>query len=108
MTTGGSVWGVKLSGHVFDLEDWRDAFREPFDPSVLHEGDEYFLRASDFQSCDSAEEVLDSAKVLLNVLNGAMRAATRAHPVTYAGIYEFLPNATAARWKLTPAPGGPS
>jgi hypothetical protein len=58
MTTGGSVWGVKLSGHVFDLEDWRDAFREPFDPSVLHEGDEYFLRASEFQSCDSAEEVL--------------------------------------------------
>jgi hypothetical protein len=46
MTTGGSVWGVKLSGHVFDLEDWRDALREPFDPSVLHEGDEYFLRAS--------------------------------------------------------------
>jgi hypothetical protein len=104
MTTGGSVWGVKLSGHVFDLEDWRDALREPFDPSVLQEGDEYFLRASEFQSCDSAEEVLESAKVLLDVLNGAMRAATRAHPVTYAGIYEFLPNGQRRRPKFPPNP----
>jgi hypothetical protein len=104
ITRRGSVWGVKLSGHVFDLEDWRDALREPFDPSVLQEGDEYFLRASEFQSCDSAEEVLDSAKVLLNVLNGAMRAATRAHPITYAGIYEFLPNGQRRKPKFPPNP----
>ena len=86
------TWGLKLSGHAFDLEDWRDNLKKPFDPWVLHEGDEFFLLASEFQSCDSAEEVLDSAKVLFDVLNGAMRAAKRAHSVTYAGIYEFLPD----------------
>jgi hypothetical protein len=57
-----------------------------------------------FQSCDSAEEVLDSAKVLLDVLNGAMRAATRAHPVTCAGIYEFLPNGQRRKPKFPPNP----
>jgi hypothetical protein len=25
-------WGVVLEGHVFDLEHWQDAFKQPFDP----------------------------------------------------------------------------
>jgi hypothetical protein len=104
MTTGEKAWGVKLSGHIFDLEDWRDTLREPFDPWVLHDGDEFFLRTSEFQSCNLAEEVLERAKTLFDVLNGAMRAAKRAHPVTYAGIYEFLPDGQRRKPKFPPNP----
>jgi hypothetical protein len=27
-----SGWGVVLVGHAFDLDDWREAFKQPFDP----------------------------------------------------------------------------
>jgi hypothetical protein len=45
MTTSEKAWGVGLSGRVFDLEDWRDTLKEPFDPWVLHEGDDFILCA---------------------------------------------------------------
>jgi hypothetical protein len=55
------------------------------------EGDDFILRASEFQSCDSAPAVLDKAIALFEVLNGAMRAAKGLHPVRYCGVYELLP-----------------
>jgi len=92
MTTSEKAWGVGLSGHVFDLEDWRDTLKEPFDPWVLHEGDDFILRASEFQSCNSAEEILNSAILLIDVLNGAMRVAKRTHPVACRGVYQLFPD----------------
>jgi hypothetical protein len=91
MTTGEKAWGVKLSGHAFDLEDWRDALKS-FDPWVVHEGDDFILRSSDFGSCVSVEEVRNSAIALIEVLNGAMKAAKRAGPVSCGSVYEFSPD----------------
>lgn len=48
MTTSEKTWGVKLSGHVFDLEDWRDTLKEPFDPWVLQEGDDFICALLNF------------------------------------------------------------
>ena len=75
MTDESKVWGIKLCGHDFDLQDWRETLREPFDPAVVQQGDEFILRVSEFQSGDSAPAVLDKAIALFEVLNGAMRAA---------------------------------
>ena len=91
MTDESKVWGIKLCGHDFDLQDWRETLREPFDPAVVQQGDEFILCASEFQSCDSAPAVLDKAIALFEVLNGAMRAAKGSHPVRYCGVYELLP-----------------
>ena len=91
MTDESKVWGIKLCGHDFDLQDWRETLREPFDPAVVQQGDEFILCASEFQSCDSAPVVLDKAIALFEVLNGAMRAAKGSHPVRYCGVYELLP-----------------
>jgi hypothetical protein len=91
MTASENTWRIKLSGHVFDLEDWRDTLKEPFDPWVLHEGDDFILCASEFQSYNSAEDVLNSAILLIDVLNGAIRVATRTHrthPVSSRGVYQ--------------------
>jgi hypothetical protein len=90
MTTNETAWGVGLSGDDFDLEDWFDTLKEPFDPWVLHEGDNYILRTFEFQSCKSAEEVLNNAIPLIDVLNGAMRVTKRSHPVSYRGVYQLF------------------
>jgi hypothetical protein len=91
MTDKNTVWGIKLCGHDFDLQAWRETLKEPFDPAVVQQGDEFILRASEFQSCDSAPAVLDKAIALFEVLNGAMRVAKYSHPVRYCGVYELLP-----------------
>ena len=63
------AWGIKLCGHDFDLQDWRETLKEPFDLAVVQQGDDFILRASEFQSCDSAPAVLDKAIALIEVLN---------------------------------------
>jgi hypothetical protein len=79
MTADRKAWGIKLCGHDFDLEYWRDILKEPFDPAVVQHGDDFTLRAREFQSCDSAPAVLEKAIPLFGVLNGAMRfCSTRA------------------------------
>jgi hypothetical protein len=107
MTTSENRWGIKLSGHVFDLEDWRDTLKEPFDPWVLHEGDDFILCASEFQSYNSAEEVLNSAILLIDVLNGAIRVATRTHrthPVSSRGVYQRFSDVWRPAQPLRPGP----
>jgi hypothetical protein len=89
MTADRKAWGIKLCGHDFDLEYWRDILKEPFDPAVVQHGDDFILRAREFQSCDSAPAVLEKAIPLFDVLNGAMRTATGSHPVRWCGIYEL-------------------
>jgi hypothetical protein len=95
MTTSEKTWGIKLSGHRFDLEDWRDTLNEPFNPWVLRKGDDFILCASEFQSYNSAEEVLNNAILLIEVLNGAIRVAIRTHqthPVRSRGVYQLFPD----------------
>ena len=31
-TASRSGWGVVLAGEAFDLEDWRETLKQPFDP----------------------------------------------------------------------------
>jgi len=92
------IWGIGLCGHRFDLEYWRDTLKEPFDPSVIQQGDIYILRSSEFALCDTAPAALGKAKPLIEILNGAMRAETRSHPLGYRGVYELRPDG----WRQTP------
>jgi hypothetical protein len=86
------IWGIGLHGHQFDLEYWRDTLKEPFDPSVIQQGDVYILRSSEFASCDTAPAALEKAKPLIEILNGAMRVVTGSHPLTFRGVYELRPD----------------
>jgi hypothetical protein len=83
------VWGIGLRGHQFDLDYWRDTLKEPFDPSVTQQADIYILRSSEFASCDTAPAALEKARPLIEILNGAMRAETGSHPLSYRGVYEL-------------------
>jgi len=85
------VGGENYPAHAFDLADWRENLKKPFDPWVLYEGDEFFLLASEFGSCKSVEEVRDSAILLIDLMNGAMRAATQAGPISCGDVvYELF------------------
>jgi hypothetical protein len=83
------VWGIGLCGQTFDLEYWRDTLKDPFEPSVTQQDNTFILRSSEFDSCDTAPAALEKAKPLIEILNGAMRAATGSHPLRYYGVYEL-------------------
>jgi len=88
----GLRWGVELVGHPFDLADWEDSFKAPFDPWVERHGDTIVLRSSELDSFSSADEVGERAVPLLESLNGAMQITCGTRPVHFEGIISFDPN----------------
>jgi hypothetical protein len=83
-----TMWGVSLMGHGFDLKDWEEKLRAPFDPWVERLQEEYILRSSEFDGLESLEEVQARADALLDQLNGAMAiAGTRR--ISLGGIIRF-------------------
>src|SRR5262249_10460355 len=83
-------WGAVLRGHDFDLADWRDALKSPYDPWVeLHEPDTILCSAS-FDEMTSADEVRSSAVSVIERLNGAMAVYNGNRPVRFGGVAEIL------------------
>lgn len=79
---------MRLEGHQFDLLDLMDQVRL-VDISVTKEEDQFYLRSSGFQSCTRAEEVLERANDLVQVLNGAAAIAIdNYHPVGVNAVVE--------------------
>jgi hypothetical protein len=50
-----SQWGVQLTGHDFDLLDWEETLKAPFDPWVERVPEMFVLRWSEFDGLDVAE-----------------------------------------------------
>jgi hypothetical protein len=81
-------WGVHLTGHQFDLEDWEEALRSPFDPWVERMEAMYILRSLSFDGLQ-IPEVRGRAEALIERLNGAMAAAKGSRPVCGQDVVQF-------------------
>lgn len=87
---GMSGWGVVIEGHQFDLLDWEEEMKAPFDPWVEKHGANFVLRTKVFDALQSTQEVCDYAPQLVERLNGAMLLSRKSHPVKFEGrVVEF-------------------
>ena len=60
------AWGIVLDGHVYDLEDWQEALKHPFDPWVMATEGELILRSSLLDPATTSSEAYEIAKVLID------------------------------------------
>jgi hypothetical protein len=83
-------WGVVLGGEAFDLEDWQEALKQPFDPWVMETEDGLILRSSLLDPATTSSEAYERAKALMEQVNGALDVSRRARVVRLEGIAEIL------------------
>lgn len=93
-------WGVGLEGHEFDLLDWRDALKPPFDPWVeavtLGDQELYLLRSADLDAT-TFDEVFDRGRVLVSRINGAMALERGSEPLQTNSVIEIRADGTISR-----------
>jgi hypothetical protein len=81
------VWGAKLEGHVFDLQDWREIFAAPFDPRVdlvpHAAGEMSVLHSSAFDNVAGGEEAMARAIPVIEQMNGAALLSRSCRPVSF-------------------------
>jgi hypothetical protein len=85
-------WGVLLGGEEWDLEEWREALRQSFDPWVTEDG--LILRSSSLDRATTGSEAYDRATALMDQVNGALAVRCRARVVRLEGIVEILSDGT--------------
>ena len=85
-------WGVVLGGEEYDLEEWREALRQSFDPWVTEDG--LILRSSSLDRATTGSEAYDLATALMDQVNGALAVRYRAQVVRLKGIMEILSDGT--------------
>lgn len=90
-------WGIVLKGHDFDLGDWKDALKPPYDPWVEETKVGLVLRALRFDQATAPEQVNDLAESVLDLLNGALAISHRAKEVENDGIVELMEDGSARR-----------
>jgi hypothetical protein len=83
-------WGAAIEGHQFDLEDWQDALKPPFDPWVVDTGRGPVVRSKALDLASSETEANDLSEALIETLNGALAASRRTRPVRLGGVVEFM------------------
>jgi hypothetical protein len=83
-------WGASLRGDDFELEDWRDTLKLPFDPWVVDTKRGLVLRSKIFDSAVAADEVYDRAVSLISMVNGALALWNQTAHVNFHGVIEFL------------------
>jgi hypothetical protein len=86
------AWGALLSGHVLDLQDWRETLLPPHAPWaeqwIINNTPRLVLRSSDFDQFEDSLAVWNAAKLLTTRLNGAFAAHSNAEPLSVEGIAE--------------------
>jgi hypothetical protein len=97
---------VRIIGHDFDLRDWQDNLKVPFDPFVevvqLPGGngnliDAYVLTSTQFSTCNDHGEVRELAIPLLRQLNGLMAAFYGSSEVQFSEVILRKPDGTLQR-----------
>jgi hypothetical protein len=92
----GNYWAVILDGQPADLDDWQWALQPPFDPwieaSETGANQRRVLRSAEFAPLTISIEVRDRALLVLGTLSGAVRAATGASRIKFAGLDEVQPD----------------
>jgi hypothetical protein len=87
-------WGALLAGDAFDLDDWQDALKHPFDPWVTAAEARLILRSSRLDGEATPDTAYKRAKTLMNEVNGAMRARYGTWAVRLDGIAEIFSDGT--------------
>ncbi|TFW55798.1 hypothetical protein CT676_38490 [Bradyrhizobium sp. MOS001] len=88
-----SQWGIQLTGHHFDLLDWEETLKAPFDPWVERMQEIFVLRWSGFDDLDAAQ-VHARGEPLVEQLNGAMAASKGSRPLRRQDVIHFAPDGT--------------
>lgn len=74
-------WALELRGDAIDLDDLRDALKPPFEPWVEDYQERgqtlLLLRSRAWERLENSSEMMDDARRLLEIINGAHRVA---HP----------------------------
>lgn len=96
-STTSRQWGIEINGHDFDLQDWQNQFRPPFDPWVEKHDETYIFRTRRFDGIDDAEAVSKAASFLVGHMNGAMFAVCRAKPLTTGALIELKADGSRGR-----------
>lgn len=79
-------WGAIVQGEPFDLEDWRHALKESFEPWIEMHGTNTVLRSYSFDELTSADDVRSRAVALIERLNGAFALSRHANQLRFAGV----------------------
>ncbi len=87
-------WGVHLSGHAFDVADWADTLKQPFDPWIEQRDDQFFLRSQQFDVLPNAEEVRARAFDVIGRLSAAMEISVGSRAITFEGVVKFAADST--------------
>jgi len=85
-------WGAALRGHDFDLQDWGEMLKPPFDPWVEVHGSDTVLRSASLNDLTSASEVRDRVVAHIDRLNGVMFVMTQSQPLQFSGVVELAPD----------------
>jgi hypothetical protein len=85
-------WGAVLRGDDFDLQDWREMLKPPFDPWVKVHGNDTVLRSASLDDLTSASEVRDRVVAHVDRLNGAMFVMRQSQPIKFSGVVELAPD----------------
>jgi hypothetical protein len=65
-------WGVVLGGHAFDLADWKEALKRPFDPWIMETEGKLVLRSTVLDPAATSSEAYELAEGLMEHVNGAL------------------------------------
>ena len=100
------TWMVRIVGDDFDLRDWQDNLKAPFDPFVEvvqlpgengNSIDAYVLTSTQFSACSDYGEVRELAIPLLRQLNGLMAAFCESREVQLGEVILRKPDGTLQR-----------
>jgi hypothetical protein len=95
MTQGSTPrWAIELTGHTFDIADWGDVLKQPFDPWGERNGETFVLRWSGFHDTDTAADVHEKAPAVVEQLNGAMWIERETRPLSIAGVIQYNTDGT--------------
>jgi len=82
-------WGAVVRGHDYDLQDWREMLKPPFDPWVEVHGSETVLLSASLDDLTSASEVSFRVVAHIDRLNGAMLVMRQSQPLQFSSVVEF-------------------
>lgn len=96
------TWGVLLEGHAYDLDDWKNSLKAPFDPHVIvvdisgvdADAKDHVLLADAFCDCTNADEVRTAAVPLVRQLNALMAILNKSHPLMFHTIVKLNADGT--------------
>lgn len=98
--TSRTGWGAVLSGEAFDLEDWQETLKQPFDPWVMETEDGLILRSSLLDPATTPSEAYERANALMEQVNGVLGVSHRTRVIRLEGIAEILSNSRPRRYSF--------